>query len=156
MERLRPTLQQRLSYLVCALALVWTLSLYKSTIGTQPLSAAHSHWEAIATANPKRLASRYSERAIVERSYGVSDIDKVYQGQSIYDAWREFFEQYQIRDFRVIQQKQRDRRAEAELQITAKSNRGAMVVLSVSYQAQFDRTGKIIKEVWQAQPEVSV
>lgn len=155
MERVRPTtLKQRLSYLACAVALVWTVSIYQSTIGTKPLSAVYSHWEAIAAANPKLLASRYSERAVLERSYGVSD--QVYQGQSIYDAWREFFEEYQIRDFRVLQQKQRNRRVEAEIQITAKSSRGAIIVLSVSYQAQFDRTGKIIKEVWQTQPEVSV
>lgn len=156
MERLRPTLKQRLSYLACAIALVWSLSLYRSSFGTTPLSAAQSHWKAIAKENPELLASRYSDRAILERSYAVSDVDTVYQGQSIYDAWREFFEQYQIQDFRVIELKQRAHRVEAEIKITAKSSRGPIVVLSMSYQVQFDRSGKIIKEVWQAGPEVSV
>lgn len=156
MERLRPTFKQRLSYLVCAIALVWSLSLYRSSFETTPLSAAQRHWEAIAKENPELLASRYSDRAILERSYAVSDVDAVYQGQSIYDAWREFFEQYQIKDFRVIELKQQARRVEAEIQITAKSSRGPIVILSMSYEVQFDRSGKIIKEVWQAGPEVSV
>ncbi|GAB4175524.1 MAG: hypothetical protein Fur006_06010 [Coleofasciculaceae cyanobacterium] len=156
MERLRPTFKQRLSYLTCAIALVWSLSLYRSSFGTTPLSAAQSHWEAIAKANPELLASRYSDRAILERSYAVSDVDKVYQGQSIYDAWREFFQQYQILDFRAIELKQQARSVEAEIKITAKSSRGPIVILSMSYQVQFDRNGKIIKEVWQAGPEVSV
>lgn len=156
MERVRLTLKQRLSYLACASALVWSLSLYRSSFETNPLSAAQRHWETIATENPELLASRYSDRAILERSYAVSDVDRVYQGQSIYQSWREFFEQYQIKDFRVIEPKQRDLRVEAEVQITAKSSRGAIVVLSMSYEVQFDRTGKIIKEVWQTGPEVSV
>lgn len=156
MERVRPTLKQRLSYLACAMALVLTLSLYRNSVGTTPLSAAQSHWEAIAAANPELLVSRYSDQAVLERSYGVLDVDKVYQGQSIYQAWLEFFEQYQIKNFRVIKQKQHDRRVEAEIQITAKSSRGAIVVLSLSYEVQFDQTGKIVKEVWQAGSEVSV
>ena len=156
MKGVRLTLKQRLSYLACAIALVWSLSLYRSSLGTNPLSAAQSHWDLIAKQNPQALASRYSDRAILERSYGVSDVDKVYQGQSIYEAWREFFEQYQIQDFRVIEQKQRDRSVEADIQIIAKSHRGPIVVLSMSYQVQFDRTGKIIKEVWQTGSEVSV
>lgn len=164
MERSRLTLNQRLSYLTCAIALVWTLSLYRSSVGnsvgnsvgTSPLLAAQQHWTAIATANPELLVSRYSAHAVLERSYAVSDVDKVYQGQSIYKAWLEFFEQYQIQDFRVLKQKQRDRSVEAEIQITAKSSRGPLVVLSLSYQVQFDQTGKIVKEVWQANPDVSV
>ncbi len=160
MERSRPTLNQRLSYLACAIALVGTLSLYRSSVGNSvgasPLSAAQQHWTAIATANPELLVSRYSDNAVLERSYAASDVDKVYQGQSIYKAWLEFFEQYQIQDFRVLKQKQRDHRVEAEIQITAKSNRGPLVVLSLSYEVQFDQTGKIIKEVWQAGPDMTV
>lgn len=156
MERIRPNFKERLSYLGCAVALVLSLSVYKSSFGTTPLSAAQSHWQAIAAENPEVLVNRYSDHAVLERSYGVSDVDKVYQGQSIYEAWVEFFEQYQIQDFRVITQKQRDHRVEAEIQITAKSSRGPVVVLSMSYQVQFDSTGKIIKEVWQAGSEVSV
>ncbi len=156
MERVKPTLKQRLSYLACATALVLTLSLYRDSVGTTPLSAAQSHWEAIAAENPELLASRYSDRAVLERSYGVLDVDKVYQGQSIYQAWLEFFEQYQIKNFRVLKQKQHDRRVDAEIQITAKSSRGAIIVLSMSYQVLFDQTGKIVKEVWQADSEVSV
>ena len=156
MERIRPNFKQRLSYLGCAIALVLALSAYRSSFGTTPLSAAQSHWQAIAAANPELLVSRYSDHAVLERSYGVSDVDKVYQGQSIYKAWLEFFEQYQIQDFRVITQKQRDHHVQAEIQITAKSSRGPIVVLSMSYQVQFDSTGKIIKEIWQSGSEVSV
>lgn len=156
MERLPPTLQQRLSYLACAIALVWTLSLYRSSVWDNPLSVAQSHWEAIAKENPALLVSRYSDDAVLERYYAVSDVDKVYQGQSIYKAWQEFFEQYQIKNFRVIEPKRRNRSIEAEIQITAKSSRGTIVVLSVYYQVQFNQSGKIIKEVWQADSEVSV
>lgn len=156
MERVKPTLKQRLSYLACATALVLTVSLYRDSVGNTPLSAAQRHWEAIAAENPELLASRYSDRAVLERSYGVLDVDKVYQGQSIYQAWLEFFEQYQIKNFRVLKQKQHDRRVDAEIQITAKSSRGAIIVLSMSYQVLFDQTGKIVKEVWQADSEVSV
>lgn len=156
MERVKPTLKQHLSYIACAMGLVLTLSVYRSSVGTTPLSAAQSHWEAIAAENPELLASRYSDRAVLERSYGVLDVDQVYQGQSIYEAWLEFFEQYQIKNFRVIKQKQHNRGVEAEIKITAKSSRGAIVVLSMSYEVQFDQTGKIIKEVWQADSEVSV
>ncbi|MEW6496641.1 MAG: hypothetical protein AB1589_29585 [Cyanobacteriota bacterium] len=156
MERLQPTLRQHLSYLACAIALVWTLSVYKSSVVANPLWAAQRHWEAIATANLELLASRYSDNAVLERSYGVSDVDRVYQGSSIYEAWQEFFQQYQVQNIQVLKQKRRDRSIEAEIQITAKSNRGLLVVLSMSYQVQFDQSGKIIKEVWQAEPEVSV
>ncbi len=156
MELLGPTWRQRLSYGTCAIALVWTLSLYKNTVSADPLSAAQRHWGAIATANPELLVSRYSDQAVLKRSYGVSDADEVYQGQSIYSAWQEFFGQYQIKDFQVIKQHKRDRSVEAEIQITAKSRRGVIVILSMSYEVQFDQTGKIIKEVWQAHPELSV
>jgi hypothetical protein len=83
-------------------------------------------------------------------------VDEVYQGHSIYSAWQEFFWQYQIKHLQVVKQQQRDRTVEAQIQITAKSTRGTVVVLSMSYQVQFDKTGKIIKEVWQTNPEVSV
>ena len=156
MKLLGPILRQRLSYGTCAIALVCTLSFYKSSVATNPLSAAQSHWEAIASADPELLATRYSDDAVLERSYGVSDVNEVYQGHSIYSAWRKFFSQYQIKDFQVVKQQQRDRAVEAQIQITAKSRRGPVVVLSMSYQVQFDQTGKIIKEVWQANPEVSV
>jgi hypothetical protein len=156
MELLGPTLRQRLSYGICTVALVCTLSVYRSTVDANPLSEAQRHWEAIATANPELLASRYSETAVLERSYGISDVDEVYQGRSIYSAWQKFFKQYQIKDFQVVKQQQRDRSVEAQIQITAKSSRGPVVVLSMSYQVQFDKTGKIIKEVWQANPQLSV
>lgn len=156
MERLQPTFRQHLSYLACAIALVWTLSVYKTSVVANPLWAAKKHWEAIATANVELLASRYSEQAVLERSYGVSDVDRVYQGSSISEAWQEFFQQYQVQDIQVLKHKQRDRSVEAEIQITAKSNWGILVVLSMSYLVQFDQSGKIIKEIWQAEPEVSV
>lgn len=156
MELIRPTLKQRLSHITCAIALVCTLSLYKGTVGATPLSAAQRHWSAIASENPELLASRYSDEAVLKRSYGASDVEEVYQGHSIYSAWQQFFLQYQIKDFQVVKQQQRDRGVEAQIQITAKSSRGPVVVLSMSYQVQFDQTGKIIKEVWQAYPEVSV
>jgi hypothetical protein len=130
--------------------------MYKSNVEDDPLSAAHSHWEAIAAENPELLASRYSDKAVLERSYAVSDVDEVYQGQSIYSAWREFFSQYRIKTFTILEQQQRDHGVEAQIQITAKSSQGSIVVLSMSYQVQFDQTGKIIKEVWQANPKLSV
>lgn len=151
MELIKPTLKQRLSSIACAIALVSTLSLYKGNARANPLSEAQNHWEAIATANPELVASRYSNDAVLKRSDG-GLTEKVYQGQSIYSAWREFFSQYQIKDFQVVKQQQRDRSVEAQVQITAKSSQGAVVVLFMSYQLQFDPTGKIIKEVWQTNP----
>jgi hypothetical protein len=151
MELLGPTWRQRLSYGTCAIALVCTLSVYKSNVSAKPLSADQRHWEAkdatasrcaITAANPELLASRYSDNAVLERPYGVSDVDEVYQGQSIYSAWRQFFRQYQIKDFQGVRQQQRDcqmgtskvdRSVEAQIQITAKSSRGPSVVLSMSY-----------------------
>jgi hypothetical protein len=156
MEFLGPTLRQRLSYGTCAIALVWSLSLYKNNTSADPLSAAHKHWGAIASANPQLLVDRYSDQAVLKRSYGVADVDEVYQGQSIYSAWQKFFSQYQIQDFQVVEQQQRNHSVEAQIQITARSSQGAVVVLSMSHQVYFDQTGKIIKEVWQANPELSV
>jgi hypothetical protein len=156
MERFRATLRQRLSYATYAIALVCTLSLYKSSSSANTLLVAQQHWEAIASENPELLASRYSDNAVLERSYGVSDVDEVYQGQSIYSAWHKFFGQYQIKNFQVVKQQQYLRRVDAEIQITAQSNRGTVVVLSMSYQVQFDQFGKIIKEVWQTNPELMV
>jgi hypothetical protein len=154
MELLEPTWRQHLSYGSCAIALVFSLSLYKTHVSANPLSLAQRHWEAIEAADPELLVNRYSKDAVLKRSYDVSDASEVYQGHSIYSAWREFFWQYQIQDFQVVKRQRRDRGVEAQIQITAKSHRGAIVILSMSYQAQFDRTGKIIKEVWQANPEV--
>jgi hypothetical protein len=106
--------------------------------------------------NPERLVSRYSENAVLQRSYGVSDLNEVYQGQSIYSAWQKFFGQYQIQDFQVVRQQYRDRAVVALLQITAKSHRGPTIVLSWFYQVQFDQFGKIIPEIWQTEPELRV
>jgi hypothetical protein len=156
MELLEPTLRQHLSYATCTIALVCTLLVYKSNVSADPLLVAQSHWEAIETENPEFLAKLYSNQAVLKRSYDISDVDEVYRGQSIYSAWREFFQQYQIKDFHVIKQQQHDRGVDAQIQITAKSSRGAVVVLSMSYQVQFDKTGKIIQEVWQANPELSM
>ena len=153
MELKNPTLRQRLSYATCAIALVCTLSLYKSSFDANPLSVAQRHWEAIALANPELLVTRYRDDAVLERSFGASHENEFYQAQSIYSAWQNFFSQYQIKDFRVIKQQQRDHGVNAQIQITAKSNRGSIVVLSMYYQVQFDQAGKIIKEVWQANPE---
>lgn len=156
MERVRPTFRQRLSRISFAIALVWTLSLYKSNVSANPLSAAQKHWEAIALENPELLLSRYSDDAVLEHSYGVRDVDTVYRGQSIDSAWREFFSRYHIQDFQVIKQQQRDRRIDAQIQITAKSPHGDTVVLSMSHQVQFDPSGKIIREVWHTKPELRV
>ena len=74
MELLGPTWRQRLSYGACAIAVVCTLSVYKSSIGANPLSAAQRHGEtkdaitsryAITAANPERLAIQYSNNGIV-------------------------------------------------------------------------------------------
>ncbi|HEY9650093.1 MAG TPA: hypothetical protein V6C95_05485 [Coleofasciculaceae cyanobacterium] len=156
MERVRPTFRQRLSRFTFAITLVWTLALYKSNVTANPLSAAQKHWAAIALENPELLLSRYSEDAVLEQSPGVTDVDTVYRGQSIDSAWRDFFSRYHIQDFQVVQQQQRDRRVDAQIQITAKSSHGDIVVLSMSHQVQFDPSGKIIKEVWQTKPDLRV
>ncbi len=74
MELLGPTWRQRLSYGACAIAVVCTLSVYKSSTGANPLSAAHRQGEAkeastsryaITTANVERLSIRYSHNGIV-------------------------------------------------------------------------------------------
>lgn len=74
MELLGPTWRQRLSYGACAIAVVCTLSVYKSSIGANPLSTAQRHGEtedasashyAIAAANSGRLATQYSNNGIV-------------------------------------------------------------------------------------------
>lgn len=156
MERLEVTWRQRLSYAICAIALVCTLSLYRSRVSANPLSVAQQHWEAIVSENPELLATRYSDHAVLQYSYGVSDLDEVYQGRSIYSAWQKFFWQYQIKNFQVVKQQQRDRSVAAQIQITAQSRRGFVVVLFMSYQVQFDQSGKIIKEVWQTNPELRV
>jgi hypothetical protein len=156
MELSKASFRQRLSYGTCAIALVCTLSMYKSNIAANPLSAAQRHWSAIASANPELLATRYSDNAVLKRSYGTRDVEEVYQGHSIYSAWQEFFWQYQIKDFQVVKQQRRDRSVEAQIQILAKSHRGPLVVLSMSYQVKFDQSGKIIEEVWQTSPEQNV
>lgn len=156
MKRLRPTLRQHLAYATYALALVCTLSIYKSSSGANTLLVAQQHWQAIASENPERLVSRYSENAVLKRSYGVSDLTEVYQGQYIYSAWQKFFGQYQIKDFQVVRQQYRDRAVVAQIEITAKSHRGPIVVLSLFYEVQFDQFGKIIQEVWQTEPELRV
>lgn len=156
MELSKPSFRRRLSCGTCAIALVCTLSMYKSNITANPLSAAQTHWSAIASANPELLATRYSDNAVLKRSYGTRDVEEVYQGHSIYSAWQEFFWQYQIKDFQVVKQQRRDRSVEAQIQILAKSHRGPLVVLSMSYQVKFDQTGKIIEEVWQTSPEQNV
>lgn len=156
MEFLGSTLRERLSFGVLAIALVSTLLFYKSSFSANPSAAAQKHWKAIASSNPDLLVSGYSDQAVLKRSYGVSDTDEIYRGDSIYSAWVEFFWDYDITDFQVVKQQQRDRRVEAQIKITAKSHQGKVVVLSMSYQAQFDQTGKIIQEVWETDPALSV
>lgn len=156
MDILGRTLKQHLSFGALAIALVCSLSLYKSSNSPNPSAAAQKHWEAIASSNPELLVSSYSDHAVVKRSYGVLDAVEIYRGDSIYSAWQEFFWDYEIKDFQVVKQQQRDRRVEAQIKITAKSSHGEVIVLSMSYRAQFDQTGKITKEVWEAYPEVSV
>lgn len=156
MELLKSTWRQRLSCASCAIALVWSLSLYKSQVSANPLSVAQRHWEVIATSNAELLVRGYRHDAILKRFYGIADADEIYQGQLIYSAWQNFFSQYKIKHFQVVEQQQHNRSVEAKIQITAQPKRGSVVVLSVSYQVYFDRTGKIIKEVWQTSPELSV
>lgn len=156
MELSRATLRQHLSCGACAIALVGSLLAYKGSVAASPLSAAQRHWEAIATANPELLASRYSDDAILQRSYLVSDANEVFRGHSIYSAWQEFFSKYDIKGIQVVEkQVTGDRGVEAQIQIVAKSSQGLLVVLSMYYEAHFDRTGKIVKEVWQTDPKLS-
>ncbi|HAJ59512.1 MAG TPA: hypothetical protein DCP31_09760 [Cyanobacteria bacterium UBA8543] len=74
MKRLGPTWRQRLSYGACAVAVVCTLSVYKSSTGANPLSVANRHteakdattsWYAIIAGNLERLVARYSNNGIV-------------------------------------------------------------------------------------------
>lgn len=74
MELLGPTWRQRLSYGAFAIAVVCTVSVYKSSIDANPLSASHRRGEtkdaitsryAIAATNLERLAIRYSNNGIV-------------------------------------------------------------------------------------------
>ncbi|WP_242037126.1 hypothetical protein [Coleofasciculus sp. FACHB-125] len=154
MKFLQPNLRKHLLSVAYAVALVGSLAAYQRTVMPKPLSVAQKHWAAIATENPERTVTQYSDNAILMRSYGV--LDEVYQGKSIYPAWEEFFSKYKIQDFQVVKQQQRDRAVEAVITIYAKSKHGTPVVLSLSYQVQFDKDGKIIREVWQANPELSV
>lgn len=108
MEHLEVTRTQRLSYAIYAIALVCTLSLERSRVSANPLTVAQQHWETIVSENPELLATRYSDHAVLQYSYRVADLDEVYQGQSIYSAWQKFFWQYQIKNFQVVKQQQRD------------------------------------------------
>lgn len=93
--------------------------------------------QAIALEKRERLLSRYSENAVLKRSYGVSDLTEVEKGsESIYSAWQKFLGQYQIKDFQVVRQQYRDRPVVALLQITANFHRGLIVVLSWFYEVQ--------------------
>lgn len=154
MQFLRAALKQ---YLICgiyAVALVCSLAVYKRVVIADPLSVAQRHWEAIAAADPDRTVNQYSDQAVLKRSYGI--LDEVYQGQSIYPAWESFFSNYQIQNFQVVKQQRRNRTIEAEIMITAKSDQGSVVVLSLCYEVHFNKDGKITHEIWQANPEVSV
>ena len=77
MELLGPTWRQRLSYGACAIAVVCTLSVYKSSTEANPLSTAHRPREAkdattyqyaIIAGNLERLVIRYSHNGIVTLS----------------------------------------------------------------------------------------
>jgi len=154
MQSLRSDLRQRLLYCIYAVALVSSLVIYKSVATLKPMSVAQRHWAAIASANPQLTAKQYSEDAVFIRSYGA--VDQIYQGQSIYPAWKEFVSKYQIQDFRVVNHKQGNQQVEALIRMTAKSPEGVIVVFSVSHQVRINHKGKIIHEVWQANPEFNV
>lgn len=164
MKFLQPTLRQHLVSATYAIALVCSLVVYQGAFTPKPLSVVQKHFRAIATEDPELTVTQYSDNAILIRSYGA--LDEVYQGQSIYPAWEEFFSKYHIQDFQVVKKhlsgdklafgKQTNRVIEAQIAIAAKSNHGTPVVLSISYKVQFDKNGKITHELWQVNPELSV
>lgn len=154
MQFLRKSLREHSIYGIYTFALVFSLAVYQRLVVTDPLSVAQKHWAAIAAADPDRTVDQYGDKAILMRSHGA--LDEVYQGQSIYPAWKEFFSNYKIQNFQVIQQHQRHRAVEAEIKITAKAYHGPIVVLSLFYKVQFDQDGKITHEFWQVNPELSV
>jgi hypothetical protein len=154
MQYLRLNLRQRLLYGIYAVALVSSLVSYQSVAAPKPLSVAQRHWDAIASANPQLTVTQYSKDAVLIRSYG--QLDQIYQGASIYPAWKEFVSKYQIQEFQVVNHKQCHQYVEALIRMTAKSPEGVIVVFSVSNQVQINHKGKIIHEIWQTNPGFSV
>lgn len=155
-------LKQRLACGTCAIALVGSLVLYQKTVTVSPVAIAQTHWAAIASDDPDRASSQYSPDAILMWTTGFDR--KVYQGEEIYCAWKQFFNEHQIQNVQVLQQQQsveqslggKHRTIKAEIALTAKLDRRSVKVFSVFYQARFDERGKIIHEVWQAHPELTV
>lgn len=144
---------------ICAVALVASLLTYQKSVFSNPQVVAQRHWSAIANQDPNRATAQYSQDAVVRWMYGSSD--RIYEGQEIYQAWKNFFVDYSIQDYQVIKQEQRDRSVSANIIITAKPQKAelrheSIAVFAVSYNAQIDEHGKIIREIWHTNSELNV
>lgn len=153
---------QRLTCGTCAIALVVSLVLYQKTVLSKPSAIAQTHWAAITSDDPHCAIRQYSPDAVLMWMTGFDQ--KVYQGKEIYYAWKQFFQEHPIQNLQVLQQQQcveqnlgyRHRTIKAEIALTAKLDRKSVQVFSVFYEARFNARGKIIHEVWQAHPELTV
>jgi hypothetical protein len=155
----RQTWQHHLACIASAAALALSVAAYKQQIDVQPQQTVEQHWAAIASSDPQKTANLYSNGAILKHSSGIED--KIYQGDSIYDAWQDFFSRYQVKDVQALQPIQLQeldriqgvRNIETQVKIRAQSKRGQSITFLAHYQVQIDRQGKILREVWQTRPD---
>lgn len=153
------TWQHHLACIASSAALVFSLAAYRHQVEAQPWHTIEQHWAAIASSNPQKTVNLYSNRAILKHSSGINA--KIYQGDSIYDAWQDFFSQYRIQGLQAIQPIQYEdletsqgvRNIKAQLKIRVQSHRGQSRTFLANYQVQIDRQGQILREVWQTRPD---
>ena len=159
MQYLSPHQQSALGqHLICgvwAVALVGSLTIYQRAILANPRTVLQQHWEAVATEDLNLTIAQYSADAVLHRTDGTTP-EKMYRGQAIHQAWQRFFAQYQIEHYQLVPQQVSDRSAKAAVLIKARPPKGAAVVLSFSCQVEINDQGKIIHEVWQANPGLNV
>ncbi|HEY9849416.1 MAG TPA: hypothetical protein V6D28_08160 [Leptolyngbyaceae cyanobacterium] len=160
--------------LICgtyAFALVSSLSIYHKTVLANPLTLVERHWRSIATENSFLTKNQYCANAIV--MWKGRRVDAIYRGKEIHQFWQQFFQENKIQQFQVIQQPppsvkyswsnwgqdnllSKKHIINAAITIRALPEQGPVKVFSIFYQVQFNPEGKIIYEVWQAYPELTV
>lgn len=145
---------QKLATGLCTIALVSSLSIYQRTVLADPLTVTQQHWQAIATANSDQTLSRYREDAVLWWNDGFNAT--AYRGEDIAQVWQNFFKAYQIEAYHVATRQRSDRLIAADVTLTARFVGGGTETLRIAYQAQVDKQGKIVQEVWQADPQLSV
>jgi hypothetical protein len=153
------TWQHHLACIASATALVCSLSAYKHQVEPQPGQILKQHWSAIASSDAQKTVNLYSNRAILKHSSGIKA--KIYQGDSVYAAWQDFFSQYRVKDLQAIQpihyqdeeNTQGVRNITAQIKIRLQSRRGQTATFLANYQVQIDRQGQILREVWQTRPD---